>query len=1356
MRHHPQADIDRRATLRSDEFSYNGRLSELRDHARYVLLGEPGSGKSSALLREASAAGIEVVTAKRFAGGHRPAGTTVFIDALEEYRIGEAGVDRLDSLIEALENSPYSGWRIACRAISLPPADALRIERHLGSFETAQLEPLDVRDQRDILTAHGVDDPNAFLQRVDAMGAGALLGNPSTLLLLHKTIDRSTVAITTRGGLLAEATRQMAYEVNREMPERSDRPPPGTIIASVETACMVLLLSNRSDLWMHGAAPVDENFVTRDDLLPARVDTQALRYALDTSMFSGDGGSFVPTHRFIAEYLAGNALARATTPSDAAVPALPLTRAVAFLSGDDDRPAPALTGIFAWFVTRLATTVHAPRALELVRLEPEAVLFHADAALLPTEHRRALLDAVGRTDPWFLGGNRGSTGIAGLAGSDIAYELAMVLTDPSESDHRRAMVLMALAAGRPVPELDGPVNAIFLNETRYDFSHRRAAMRALANIRGATVPVRRAMLGAIAAQASSASVQLRVELLSHLVPEAGAEEVRDALTAYGRTGDGVMGYARPLGDRLVQFPMPQLFDDPTEARRHTGKPRLHEAAAVIDMALAAAIRGTPGLTAERLLRWLTNAGLDDLSDPEKELRSAISSWLDVDASREAGLFDAIAASEDEAERWQSGYHFERLTGRVPSADLRELLVARAEQADDEAVGSDGTMAFQLIRPFEQHPDLYWRLHRALEGRPEAQIPFQALCLCELDGWRPLEARRQHSLNAVREARLVTEREWFLDHVEELRSGQPRGLIHAAEIHLGYRDRDEASGERRLAEWIGNDAVLQAIHAGWRVVTRLFSRSARDAGLRSADRTVHNVDFIPLVLADRTVAAGDVLDLPPPLLLEIAHGAHALAHDREEAVRAAALTAFLETPDADDALLDFWLGWLDGGGHGLAFEHDLDPRSAIVRSAVERLLGTGSPLAEEALRSALGLASRVVPPAQLAKLAASARAGQLSEAASLQWGFIAWSLAPESHSEILAREFTSPAQLVTFIALMAGPLGKLPCDHATSLSRAEAVVEHLGPANPPEERAPMMRSDAFELVAAAIDSLANSPTPLATAALQRLDGVSALSAWSPALGNASAKQLSARRQSEFRPPAPSAVAAALLAGPPATSGDLRAVVEESLRELVHDIRHGDTSPWKGFWNRPSATGKAIKSRNTPKIENDCRDLLTDRLADRLRRFGIPVKLIQTEDRSGNDRRADIMILVGDGSAALPIEAKRHWNAELWTAIDDQLLPYCRTAGSNGHGIYLVFWFGAKWKTPANKKVGPKPTTAKELHAALEEQLPAHAGNITVVVVDVSEPIKVGSDEAAVDPLPADADETPAPARPIQDPPDLPSP
>lgn len=52
-----------------------------------------------------------------------------------------------------------------------------------------------------------------------------------------------------------------------------------------------------------------------------------------------------------------------------------------------------------------------------------------------------------------------------------------------------------------------------------------------------------------------------------------------------------------------------------------------------------------------------------------------------------------------------------------------------------------------------------------------------------------------------------------------------------------------------------------------------------------------------------------------------------------------------------------------------------------------------------------------------------------------------------------------------------------------------------------------------------------------------------------------------------------------------------------------------------------------------------------LTDRLVRCGIPVKLIKTEYRSGNDPRAAMLIQFGDDTAAVPVQGMRHLNAEL---------------------------------------------------------------------------------------------------------------
>ena len=205
------ADLDRLVSRIDTDPAERRRLANYRDVDRYVLLGEPGIGKSTAFEREAKAAGTEPVKAMAFVRGKRPSGGTAFIDALEEYRIGETGIDRLQDLIDALDESDYTGWRIACRAISLGPADALRVAVALDGFATLQLELLDRVEQYALLQAIRVADPSSYVERVAALGADALLGNPTTLILLSRTIDRAPETPTTRAALFAEATRQMSH-----------------------------------------------------------------------------------------------------------------------------------------------------------------------------------------------------------------------------------------------------------------------------------------------------------------------------------------------------------------------------------------------------------------------------------------------------------------------------------------------------------------------------------------------------------------------------------------------------------------------------------------------------------------------------------------------------------------------------------------------------------------------------------------------------------------------------------------------------------------------------------------------------------------------------------------------------------------------------------------------------------------------------------------------------------------------------------------------------------------------------------------------------------------------------------------
>lgn len=1321
MQSRPLAPLDRRISSRNEETVVGQRLSRFRDEAAFILLGEPGSGKSSAFQEEARRAGTRVVTARDFVDGDRPDGRIVFIDALEEYRIAEPAADRLAALAKNLKDASYTQWRIACRAMSLPRHDAERLEKLIGSFVTLQLQPLDRGEQRAILDVIGEAKPWEFIHRMVQMGADALLANPSTLLLLHETAAGSTAPLRTRGALLEEAVRQMALAPDK-WPDDPNRPPATQIVAAAERAAILLLLSDRSDIWMRSSKPPGDHVVTRDDLLAAGIDTQALHAALDTPFFSGDGVGFVPSHRFVAEYLAGRSLAHATI-GDAERPALSLSRAIAFLNGDDDRPAPALTGIFAWFVITLAGTAHASKALELVGREPAAILFHGDAAMMPTKHRRVLLEAIGRDDPWFLRANQGSTGIAGLAGSDLADELGAILDDPAESDHRRGLVMMALAAGRPVPELTARIEAIFTGATGAGFYDRRMAGEAYARLLGGSEDAYRTLLDRLAGQMSVDALQLRIELVARLVPNIAVAELVDLLVAYGRTGSGVIGYASTLKLSLVEHPMPALFDAPIEAKRHTGQSRFHESASVIDNALGAAIAQTPGLTAGRLLSWLANVGIERHDQPEDCVIRGIGQWLDGDAVREEALLDALA--HHGMRPWDAVVQFGLVTGREVSDELAALLIGRiGKTASDEEARIAGELALYAIRPYPERAALYWQLLAVLSDRPALAGVLEEATTCRLQPWHlddKRERRRKGSINGHK----ARDRAWYQTNLAAVRSGGPSGHTYAADIYLGYGPDESQSeaGPQKLKDWVGEDA-FEAVVQGWQVLVGGAGGTAYKAGLQTAGTSISKMTLVEVCWADLMVQQNQSLHAPAAALLRIAAYAYVLPGDREFSVIRAALQAFLTKGDAAVQLLAFWKGAIAGGSRDLPLARRL-PRDPAVSLALETLLRERPALKCDLFFDAVHRAAEWLPAAELLDVARAALSKKLPVYARKLWGFTAWILDPQAGAGLLAREFTRKKDQERLPALWQGAIGDLAkSDSVNGLTRLEEIVLHLGPSHPPRDARNMGSWECSDLVSHAVAMIGQSGSRSASAVLDRLIGEPSLVHWREGLVHTKAQQAALRRQAEFTPPTPQAIAQALRAGPPATPGDLRAVVVECLEELAHDIRHGATSPWKGFWNRPS------NGVPTPKIENDCRDLLVDRLADRLRRFHIPVHYAATEARSGNDRRADVLltsaapILAGQRAAALPIEAKRHWNDELWTAVDNQLVPYCRSAGSNGHGVYLIFWFGSYRTMPALPDGAARPTTAGGLADALRARLkPDLADSITIVVIDVSDP-KIG--------------------------------
>lgn len=239
------------------------------------------------------------------------------------------------------------------------------------------------------------------------------------------------------------------------------------------------------------------------------------------------------------------------------------------------------------------------------------------------------------------------------------------------------------------------------------------------------------------------------------------------------------------------------------------------------------------------------------------------------------------------------------------------------------------------------------------------------------------------------------------------------------------------------------------------------------------------------------------------------------------------------------------------------------------------------------------------------------------------------------------------------------------------------------------------------------TLASRADREASEALQSLATDSALEPWHYMLGAKRHEQVVSRRDATFAVPDPDAVQKTLSNKQPANSADLAALVADRLELLGREIRHGSTDDWRQHWREDER-----RRLLGPRREESCRDALLSDLR-KLLPGGVDA---QREAVYTRGNRSDIRVFFG--GHAIPVEIKKDYNAGLWRAVADQLVPkYATDPESSGFGIFLVLWFG-QGKTPVPPS-GRRPKTPEELCARLEEHLAGpHRHKISVIVIDVS--------------------------------------
>jgi hypothetical protein len=1334
------ADIDRRVKVIDGEGSDDRtikRVSDLRAMPFVVLLGEPGIGKSTVLSREAASEGASVISVRELMTGTAvQPDVTLFLDALDEYRTNGGAEDKVHTLANAIASCNPPSWRLTCRSEDWrKAADIAPISKTTAgrSITVAQLLPLDSDEASAILTVLGEVDPAHFLKTAESFGATGFIENPLALKLLQSAVADGGTWPANRFQLFASATRKLAFErsVVRSVTERHGV---DVILDAAAEAFLVLLTSGARAIWRsNNEPPAAEDaraYVTGHDL---QIDHGLLGDMLDTPLFRGEGETFEPMHRTIAEFLAGKALAAAVRGSQTRA-ALPLARALALVTGNDLAPPTELRGLFAWFAAHFAVGGDAELALRLIETDPVTVLSYGDAAVFETSTRRALLNNLGRHDPYFRASEVGVTAVGGLAGEDLAEDFATILTDPADGTHRLLTVFEALTVGRPVLSLRPLLRALVLDETRPEWQRRRAVE---AYLNGAEDPpnLRRELFNALATQSASAGREaIRAQLAGGFASGAlTVEDVRSVLADFRRSvPDNMTGRLYSLQKRLELEPIPELFDDPIAswlpARDNHGRDHRIEINHLLDHALASAIRNTPGLSASRLWRWTANVRREAWTNLRSDTANALAGWLDEGPEREVAFFNAILSEDDIAGGpWLVSNRYITITRRHPSDVVLQHLLTGATASTDRSQKERLLAIAAEIAVSTQRAALYWATYDQIFLTGD-ETSLNRLTFSTVDEWRREQADLNVELSEEEERERVNAVEVLRPVLADIAVGQyPQHLEWAAQL---YFEREGAPDIQRIVEKT-DAATTTALLAGWnRIATDgLGEVNAARLGVAEAEQRRYYVESAAvagvyrLLVDDRMPADRDI---PIEVALAVLKSSWtANGNERQEKLDQWAIARLNVEPAAGAAqLFAYWNAAHDAGATDLPgiwkLQEEIPPGAAI-RLALSALLQTRPNLPLNALRSAVTASAKLYDKTTMINIAREALNNSAVEGAIRDvWNLITFVLDPAAHAGLLDGERRNAlidlildggnSELVSALGGMAD-VDRLPT--------RVLMIRALGPRATPRDEFTRdgrvtERQRLSETVRNAVNALAGDLRPEVGRALADLASDPDLVEWHPSIRHAQAQQRRLMRDQNFKHPAASAVRAALDCGPPINASDLRAVVVSELQQLRAELRTTDTTPWKRYWNVDSE-GKVIK----PLIENECRDHLLDRLRDRLKKYHVAAAL--PEARRGEETRTDILMLTGAGRN-LPVESKRHFHPEIWTAAATQLQGYAAAPGADGLGVYLVFWFGNDaHPTPGRPDGQVGPATGAELEAMLVGDLSADLRERTdVIVFDVSDP------------------------------------
>ena len=1343
--------------IRKDVKNRSSRpITEFETLSAYVLLGNPGEGKTTVFEQEANRTDACFVRARDLGTLEIEChpewhGKTLFIDGLDEIRAGSLDARTpLDHIRQKLDRLGRPPFRLSCRGADWFGASdqaSLKAVSPDGRITVLHLDLLTDDDIIDILR-EGDDDTSArtFVENARNRGLGELLKNPQNLKMLKKAVSDGNWP-DSRTETFKMACREMIHEENdeHEIATRNSPVTENQLLESAGFLCTGQLLAGNSGYARTNKA-ADAGFPCLNGL--DYTDMLSLRKATERNLFRASGeGRVEPVHRHIAEYLAASYITSQIHSG------LPLGRLLALITGEDGIVVSELRGLSAWLA---ALCIHGRR--EIIGRDPLGVVLYGDVRTFEVKDKLRLLAGLRKEakelkrKPWFW---RASP-LGALTTSDMEGEFERILTvsDRDESDQLLAhCVLAAMAHGERFSSLDETLTSVICDNTWWP-RVRRAAIDAI-RCGIPEDPQLALRMKAILEEIRRGTIvdfddEIAGNLLAMLYPQTVTpEEVFDYLhapTAPAYIGSYAYFWNYTLPESSSDEDLRTLLDQVASRYESWHSTVNANSSRYIRMATDLLARGLEmhgeSIGTARLYQWL-GVGLERdggrLRGSEDSI-GRIKAWLEdrPEIQKSVLCFGEGQCRENEDFRNCMGRVQARLAPAKLPADHGLWCLQRMPGMSDDALAKYMLKeAIDAIATQQGDQGLSLELIEEFAGRDKKhQSWLEGFLVSPVDEkyWKRQQKNRQYNAENRKERdawiRFVKSQEVAFEDG----TAPPRLLHDLAAVYYGrFIDLDGNTPVERLRHFLGHDEELV------KTVLRSMRCSLDREDVPTAEEIIRVDVQNKTHFLGRPVLAG--------LAENFMHSPDDIFQLRDSQIETATALYLTEVPGSDlpwyrsildkrpelvsGILIKYVTAALRGKKKHIADVHQIlnelvysDEYAPVARLATLAMLQafparcTNRQL--ELLDALLKSAMRYVKEKFLALIRKKLGLQSMNSAQRVYWLASGLIVDPGQYREKFADFIPGNENRTRHLA------GFLWYRHEQwrlsedlPVSIAGLLVQTLGcrfsPYRLREVHWTSPATKAADFISRLIDQLVSNTGIESTDALESLIKDGDLVQWHSRLRSAQSEQLVARRNASFQHPEISQVVSTLNNKAPANAGDLAALVLSHLRDLANKIRNCNTDDYKQYWNRKPGSVQP----DSPEHEDACRDTLLSDLKECLAPLDIDA---QPEGQYADDKRADIRVSVGgEKGFAVPVEIKKNTHDNLWRAIRDQLIAlYVRDPRADGFGIYLVFWFGAD-RTQPPAPHGKRPGSAEELENRLRATLSTDENRkISVCVVDVSKP------------------------------------